>query len=77
MTAYWISDGSEVPAVPLKPAPAPYREWRLGRFEFRRARSAGRWACQTTQDAPRFCGVAGARTPLGAFLGVLRTLRRG
>jgi hypothetical protein len=75
MAAQWISDGTEVPSVPLKPAPAPYREWRIGCLEFRRTRRQGRWACQTTQAASRSCGIAGARTPLGAFLAVWRMLR--
>jgi hypothetical protein len=75
-TAHWISDGSEAPSVPLKPAGAPYREWHVGRFEFRRSRRMGRWACQTT-GGPRFCGIAGARTPFGAFLAVWRMLREG
>lgn len=75
MAAQRTGDGSEVPAVALKPASAPYRQWRIGCLEFRRTRRQGRWACQTTEAAPRFCGSAGARTPLGAFLAVWRMLR--
>lgn len=86
--AHWISDGSEVPCVPLKSA-APRRVWRLGAFEFAQAPRRGRWSCQTagepgTADGGRViagtfpaCGAAGYRTPFGAFLAVLRVLRQG
>lgn len=79
MAANWISDGSEIPSSPLLTVTPPYREWRIGSFEFRRSRRVGRWTCQTASDgsARKACGAAAYRTPLGAFLAVWRILRRG
>jgi hypothetical protein len=86
--AQWISDGSEVPegSVALKPPPAR-REWRFGRFELAQAPRAGRWSCAVQGEMTpgsdgrltmtgRAVGIAGARTPLGALLAVLRMLRQ-
>jgi hypothetical protein len=89
ITARWISDGSEVPegSVALKPA-AARRVLHLGRFELAQAPRTGRWSCavqgEMTPDSEgrltmtgRPFGVAGARTPAGALLAVLRMLREG
>jgi hypothetical protein len=86
--ARWISDGSEVPegSVALKPPPAR-RAWHLGRFELARTPGPGRWSCSTAGEPGiredgrvmagtlPAAGVAGARTPLGAFFALLRLLR--
>lgn len=85
--ACWISDGTPVPPVPLRP-PHPGREWRLGRWRLARAPRLGRWSCSVqggmTPDGEgrltlsgRSCGIAGARTPVGALFAVLRMLREG
>jgi len=77
MAAQWIGDGSEIPATPLNPAPVlPYREWRIGRYEFRWTRSRGRWTVQTAEGTGMMCGAAGYRTPVAAFFATWRTLRR-
>lgn len=74
MAANWISGGTELPegSVPLQVASMPYREWRLGRFTFRRARRRGLWTCEVSDR-----GAAAYRTPFGAFLAVRRMLRAG
>jgi hypothetical protein len=90
MAAQWISDGTEVPegAVALKPPPRG-RVWRFAGLELARAPRRGRWSCQTTGDPSvrsdglvmagtlPAVGVAGARTPFGAILPVLRMVRNG
>jgi hypothetical protein len=88
MSAQWVSDGTDVPAVALKPPPRG-RVWRFAGLELSRAPRQGRWSCQTTGDPSISAdgrvmagtlpavGVAGARTPFGAFLSVLRLARRG
>jgi hypothetical protein len=70
-TAHWISDGTEVPAVPLK-APKPRREWRFGRYEIALAPRRGRWSCKASD----LTGVAGYRTLIGALLAARRVARR-
>ncbi len=56
----------------------PYREWHIAGFEIRRSRRVGRWTVQTgAASGRRMCGAAAYRTPLGAFLAVLRMLREG
>lgn len=71
ITAHWISDGSEVPegSVGLLPPPRG-REWRIGRYTFRRAPRAGRWSCEVSN-----AGAAQYRTPFGAFLTARRAAR--
>lgn len=69
MTAAWISNGDELPAVPLKPAPAA-KVWHAGRFEVTRAPRQGRWSVSASN-----CGVAGYRTLLGALFAIRRTER--
>jgi hypothetical protein len=71
MAAQWISDGSEVPAVPLK-LPKPRREWRFGRYEIALAPRRGRWSC----TASGLTGVAGYRTLIGAVLAAREAARR-
>lgn len=73
MAAHWISyDGSGLleGSVPLKIAGPPAREFRTGRFTFRRARRSGRWGCQVSDR-----GATQYRTPFGAFRAVRRMLR--
>ena len=89
INARWISDGSSIPegSVALKPPPSR-REWHLGRFELAQSPRQGRWSCsvqgEMTPDSEgrltltgRCLGIAGARTPFGALLSVLRMLREG
>jgi hypothetical protein len=74
-----ISDSAGGPAgtVPLAAGAGPRSRWRIGQWEFRRyARaehgpgSRGRWGCTWRNSR----GIGNCRTPLGAYLGLRRSL---
>jgi hypothetical protein len=76
MAAHWIPDGSE---IPLLCAAGPRNRWRTGSYAFERwpraesgPGSGGRWGCCYRSSR----GVANYRSPLGAFLGLRRELRK-
>jgi hypothetical protein len=85
VAANFISDGSKIPATPLK-APQLARTWRFGQYEIARFPRQGRWAIsrqgEMTPDAEgrpvltgRTFGVAGCRTLIGALIATRRLAR--